>query len=110
LFAATYGLAAVLFSEHPTQVVITGPAGEATAQKLEEAANGVFRLGKAVLRFTPESSLENLPAALRQTLPHLPKGKAVAVVCSGTSCLPPVGDPEELKRVLEKGIAGTAAG
>ena len=110
LFAATYGLAAVLFSEHPTQVVITGPAGDATAQKLEEAANGVFRLGKAVLRFTPESSLENLPAALRQTLPHLPKGKAVAVVCSGTSCLPPVGDPEELKRVLEKGIAGTAAG
>ena len=110
LFAATYGLAAVLFSEHPTQVVITGAAGDATAQKLEEAANGVFRLGKAVLRFTPESSLENLPAALRQTLPHLPKGKAVAVVCSGTSCLPPVGDPEELKRVLEKGIAGTAAG
>ena len=110
LFAATYGLAAVLFSEHPTQVVITGPAGDATAQKLEEAANGVFRLGKAVLRFTPESSLENLPAALRQTLPHLPKGKAVAVVCSGTSCLPPVGDPEELKTVLEKGIAGTAAG
>ena len=110
LFAATYGLAAVLFSEHPTQVVITGPAGDATAQKLEEAANGVFRLGKAVLRFTPESSLENLPAALRQTLPHLPKGKAVAVVCSGTSCLPPVGDPEELKRVLEKGIAGTASG
>jgi len=110
LFAATYGLAAVLFSEHPTQVVITGPAGDATAQKLEEAANGVFRLGKAVLRFTPKSSLENLPAALRQTLPHLPKGKAVAVVCSGTSCLPPVGDPEELKRVLEKGIAGTAAG
>jgi len=110
LFAATYGLAAVLFSEHPTQVVITGPAGDATAQKLEEAANGVFRLGKAVLRFTPKSSLENLPAALRQTLPHLPKGKAVAVVCSGTSCLPPVGDPEELKRVLEQGIAGTAAG
>ena len=110
LFAATYGLAAVLFSEHPTQVVITGPAGDATARKLEEAANGIFRLGQAVLRFTPESSLENLPAALRQTLPHLPKDKAVAVVCSGTSCLPPVGDPEELKRVLEKGIAGTAAG
>jgi uncharacterized protein len=110
LFAATYGLAAVLFSEHPTQVVITGPAGDATAQKLEEAANGVFRFGKAVLRLTPESSLENLPAALRQTLFPLLKDKAVAVVCSGTSCLQPVGDPEELKRVLEKGIAGTAAG
>jgi uncharacterized protein YyaL (SSP411 family) len=110
LFAATYGLAAVLFSEHPTQVVITGPAGDAAAQKLEDAANGVFRLGKAVLRVTPESSLENLPAALRQTVPHLPKDKAVAVVCSGTTCLPPVSDADELKRVLEKGIAGTAAG
>jgi hypothetical protein len=110
LFAATYGLAAVLFSEHPTQVVVTGPAGDATAQKLEDAANGVFRFGKSVLRVTPGSSLENLPAALRQTVPHLPKDKAVAVVCSGTTCLPPVGDADELKRVLEKGIAGTAAG
>jgi uncharacterized protein len=110
LFAATYGLAAVLFSEHPTQVVITGPAGDSKAQDLEEAANGVFRFGKAVLRVTPESSLENLPPALRRTVPHLPKDKAVAVVCSGTTCLPPVSDAEELKRVLEKGIAGTAAG
>jgi uncharacterized protein YyaL (SSP411 family) len=110
LFAATYGLAAVLFSEHPTQVVITGPTGDAAAQKLEEAANGVFRFGKAVLRVTPESSPENLPATLRQTVPHLPKDRAVAVVCSGTTCLPPVSDAEELKRVLEKGIAGTATG
>jgi hypothetical protein len=110
LFAATYGLAAVLFSEHPTQVVITGAAGDPKAQDLEEAANGVFRFGKSVLRVTPESSLENLPPALRQTVPHLPKDKAVAVVCSGTTCLPPVSDAEELKRVLEKGIAGTAAG
>ncbi len=110
LFAATYGLAAVLFSEHPTQVVITGPQGDATAQRLEEAAKDVFRFGKAVLRVTPQSSLQSLPPALRQTLPHLPKDKAVAVVCSGSTCLPPMDDAEELKRVLEQGIAGTAAG
>ena len=110
LFAATYGLAALLFSEHPTQVVITGAADDEAARKLEGAANGVFRFGKAVLRVTPESSLETLPAALRQTLLHLPKHKAAAVVCSGTTCLPPVGDTEELKKILEKGIAGTAAG
>jgi uncharacterized protein YyaL (SSP411 family) len=110
LFAATYGLAAVLFVEHPTQVVITGPASDETAQKLEEAANSVFRYGKAVLHVTPESPLESLPVALRQTLPHLAKNKASAVVCSGTTCLPPVSDAEELKRMLEKGIAGTAAG
>ncbi|HXP24065.1 MAG TPA: hypothetical protein VN807_07980, partial [Candidatus Sulfotelmatobacter sp.] len=92
------------------QVVIAGPAGDSAAQKLEEAANGVFRLGKAVLRVTPESSLENLPLALRQTLPHLPKEQASALVCAGNACLPPVHTPEDVKKALEKGIAGTAAG
>jgi len=110
LFAATYGLAAMLFAYHPTQVVITGAAGDRAAGKLEEAANGVYRLGKAVLRITPEALLENLPIALRQTLPHLPKDKSQALVCTGSTCLPPMSDPEELKRLLQKGIAGTAAG
>ncbi|HTC42723.1 MAG TPA: thioredoxin domain-containing protein [Candidatus Acidoferrales bacterium] len=110
LFAATYGLAAMLYAEHPTQVVITGVPGDPTADKLEEAANTGYRLGKAVLRVTPQALLENLPIALRQTLPHLPKDKAQALVCTGTTCLPPTGDPEELKRILQKGIAGTAAG
>ncbi|MGB2667627.1 MAG: thioredoxin domain-containing protein [Candidatus Acidiferrum sp.] len=110
LFAATYGLAAMLYAEHPTQVVITGVAGDPAAVILEEAANTVYRLGKAVLRVTPKASLENLPMTLRQTLPHLPKDKAQALVCTGTTCLPPTSDPEELKRILQKGIAGTAAG
>jgi len=110
LFAATYGLAALLFAERPTQVVITGPAGDDAAIQLEEAANSIYRLGKAVLRVTPAISLEHLPLALRQTLPHLPKDKASALVCSGNTCLPPTSDPEELKRLLQKGIAGTAAG
>ena len=110
LFAATYGLAATLFAEHPTQVVITGASGDAAATKLEEAANNVFRLGKAILRVTPEASLENLPAALRQTLTHLPREKAQAMVCAGTTCSPPIGDAEELQSVLQKGIAGTVAG
>ncbi|HTA59036.1 MAG TPA: thioredoxin domain-containing protein [Candidatus Baltobacteraceae bacterium] len=110
LFAATYGLAALLFAEHPTQVVITGAVGDPAAEKLERAANDVFRFGKAVLRVTPATSLEYLPVALRHTLPHLPKDKPSALVCSGNTCLPPTTDPEELKRLLQKGIAGTAAG
>jgi uncharacterized protein YyaL (SSP411 family) len=110
LFAATYGLAALLFAEHPMQVVITGAAGDASAEKLEYAANDVFRFGKAVLRVTPATSLEYLPVALRHTLPHLPKDKPSALVCSANTCLPPTSDPEELKRLLQKGIAGTAAG
>jgi uncharacterized protein YyaL (SSP411 family) len=110
LFAATYGLAGTLFAEHPTQVMITGAPGDEAALKLEEAANSVFRLGKAVLRVAPSASLENLPVALRQTLPHLPKDKTQALVCAGNTCLPPTTDAEELKRILQKGIAGTAAG
>ena len=110
LFAATYGLAATLFAAHPTQVVVTGPAGDPSAQRLEEAANSVFRFGKAVLRATPASSFENLPLALRQTLPHLPKDQASALVCAGNTCLPPVHTPEDLTRILVNGIAGSAAG
>ena len=79
-------------------------------EKLERAANDVFRFGKAVLRVTPANSLEYLPVALRHTLPHLPKDKASALVCSRNTCLPPTNDPEELKRLLQKGIAGTATG
>ncbi len=110
LFAATYGLAATLFAAHPTQVVIMGEAGDAAAEKLQEAANGVFRFGQAVLRVTPEASLENLPAALRQTLTHLPREKAQAMVCAGTTCAPPIGDAGELQSVLQKGITKIAAG
>lgn len=110
LFAATYGLAAMLFAEHPSQVVITGPAVDAAAEELETAANGVFRLGKAVLRVTPEASLEHLPMALRQTLPYLAKDKAQALVCAGTTCLPPTSDVEDLRKMLQKGIVGMAAG
>jgi uncharacterized protein len=100
LFAATYGLAAILFAEHPTQVVITGTEGDSAGAKLEEAANRVYRLGKTVLRVTPETSVENLPVALRQTLPHLPKDKPCAIVCAGNTCLPPTSDPEQLVALL----------
>ncbi len=110
LFAATYGLAATLFTDRPTQVVITGANGDEAAKRLEEATNQVFRFGKAVLRVTPEASPENLPVALRQTLPHLPREKAQAIVCAGTTCLAPIGEARELKRVLQQGIAGTVAG
>jgi uncharacterized protein YyaL (SSP411 family) len=110
LFAATYGLAALLFAEHPMQVVITGPERDDAAVHLEEAANSIYRFGKAVLRLTPSTSLEYLPVGLRQTLPHLPKDKASALICSGNTCLPPTSDPEELMRLLQKRIAGTATG
>jgi len=116
LFAATYGLATTLFAHHPVQVVITGPADDSSAQALEAAARRVFRCGKSVLRVTqsvtgagaPGRSLENLPRALRETLPHLLAGKALAIVCAGQTCLPPTSDPAQLTALLENGAAGVA--
>jgi hypothetical protein len=110
LFAATYGLAALMFSGHPMQVVITGRADDPAALSLEVAANRVYRLGKSVLRFNSTTgdgaTLESLPEALRETLPHLQTDKAVAVVCAGQSCLPPTADPAQLTALLENGASG----
>ena len=108
LFAATYGLAATLFANHPVQVVITGHSNDHAAQALEAAAHRVFRFGKSVLRVTPDTPQLHLAGALKETLPHLPAGKPLAVVCSGQTCLPPTSDPAQLIALLENGVAGAA--
>lgn len=108
MFAATYGLAATLFARHPVQVVITGRADDPAAQALEDAAHQVYRFGKSVLRITPEAQQLQLAGALKETLPHLPPDKAVAVVCMGQTCLAPTSDPEQLIAVLENGASGAA--
>jgi uncharacterized protein YyaL (SSP411 family) len=108
LFAATYGLAATLFAHHPLQVVITGDSNDPAAQTLESAAHRLYRFGKSVLRVTPETSQLHLAGALKETLPHLPPNKPLAVVCSGNTCLPPTRDPKQLIALLENGATGTA--
>ena len=66
LFAATYGLAALLHARHPMQVIVTGAAFDPKAAGLEKAAQGIYRYGKAVLRVTPEQlAAATLPASLR---------------------------------------------
>ncbi len=100
MFAATYGLAATLFAHHPTQVVITGPPNDAAAKSLEATANSIFRLGKSVMRILPGTTPASLPLALRETIPHLPSDKAIALVCSGNACFPPTSDPAQLKALL----------
>jgi uncharacterized protein YyaL (SSP411 family) len=108
MFAATYGLAATLFARHPMQVVITGRADDSAAQALEAAARQVYRFGKSVFRVTSDTPQLHLAGALKETLPHLPADKAVAVVCMGQTCLPPTSDPEQLAAMLENGAAGAA--
>ena len=109
MFASTYGLAATLFARHPIQVVITGNSSDPVARALEAAAHRVYRFGKSVLRFMPGTELTALAGALRETLPHLPPEKPIAVVCSGQTCLPPTSDPAQLTAYLEDGAVGVAA-
>jgi uncharacterized protein len=108
LFAATSGLAATLFANHPLQVVITGPANDPAAEALEAAAHRVFRLGKSVLRVTPETPQLHLAGALKETLPHLPAGQPRAVVCAGQTCLPPTSDPRRLMELLTSMLSSVA--
>ena len=110
LFAATYGLAAALHARHSLQVVITGRADDVLARQLEETATGVYRLGKAVLRVTPEvATIDGLAPSLKQVLPGLRADRAQALVCVETTCQPPTSDPNTLRALLTEIPAGAAS-
>ncbi len=113
LFAATYGLAALLHARGVLQVVVLGAEGDPSAAELEKAANEIYRFGKAVLRVTPEKiAAASLAPALRETLPHLDATKGQALVCVETTCYPPITDRSKLTLLLAEvatGAAGAAA-
>jgi len=102
LYAATYGIAAVHFSQPHTQVVIIG-AGEA-ADRMQRTALATFDCNRSVLRLASgEAVAQNLPPALAETIPHFTgkgQGKTLALVCSGFACQPPVFEENELARLL----------
>ena len=101
MFAASYGLGALLHERGAIEVVATGRADDPLAQELERAAAETYRFGKALLRLTPERQKTAwLSPMLAMTLPHLRADSAAAVVCAGTSCHPPVTSAEELKKLL----------
>ena len=110
LHAASYGLAALLHTRQPLEVVITGASDDPLAAALEEAANSVYRFAKAVLRVTPErvAAGDSLAPTLAETLPHLRADVAQALVCVGTSCRPPVHKPAELVALL-RDVSATAS-
>lgn len=109
LHAASYGLAATLFANHPIQVVVTGPSDDPLAKSLEAAAHSIYRLGKSVLRLVPGTSLANLAGALKETLPNLPADRVLAVICIGQTCLPPTSDAAALVALLnDAGHTATA--
>jgi uncharacterized protein len=102
IFGATYGIAAVHFSQAHTQVIVLGEGED--ADRLRSAAITGFAFNKTIIQLTPNKAVaQNLPPALATTIPGLPgiHGKAAsAVVCSRFSCQPPVSDPEQLTQML----------
>jgi uncharacterized protein len=104
IFAATYGIAAVHLSKPHSQIVIIGE--DKQADEFYALATRLFNFGRTVIKLTHSQAVaQNLPPTLAETIPNLPalkEGKTLAVICNGFSCLPPIGDMEELKRSLSK--------
>ncbi len=102
LFAATYGIATVYFSEPHAQIVIVGE--DETAEQLYDEAITASSFGRSVLKLSfSQAAAANLPPALDATVPHMPSvkaGKACAIVCSNGACQPPVFSVEEMRKLL----------
>jgi uncharacterized protein len=106
LHAGAYGLALQRHLSPPVQACIVGE--DETAKELTAAATKRYLVNKTVLRL-PCVVIEqrSLPPVLAETLPHLPElkqGRSFAVVCSRTSCQPPVYEPEALIEILSRSL------
>ncbi len=98
LYAASFGLALARLAQPSVQVVIIGEGSEAA--ELEQIALTGYSVNKTVIRLR-RSQLRDLPSALAETLPHLPLDEgAVAFVCAGQTCHPPVSDALVLADLL----------
>jgi len=109
LFAATYGIAATYFATPHAQIVVIGE--DETASQLYSEAMAASLFGRPVLQLKfSQAVAPNLPPTLAKTIPQLPtvkQGKSLAVVCSGSTCKPPVHNREQLKQIL--GVKNSAA-
>jgi uncharacterized protein len=106
IFAATYGIAVLHLLEEPVQVAVIAAEGdEARAEELYSVATAPLAFNKSVLRLTAnEATAKNLPPALAETIPNVPRlksGQSFAVLCSGFTCQPPIADAAELQRGID---------
>ncbi|HEY6445267.1 MAG TPA: thioredoxin domain-containing protein [Acidobacteriaceae bacterium] len=98
LYAGSYALALERLLLPPIQVMILGEG--AAARRLAAIAQARFAINKSVVMLAPEQA-DSLPPAFQETVPHLPGmsdagKKPFALVCRGTTCLPPASTGEEL--------------
>ena len=106
IFAATYGIAAIMLANPHEQIVVIGE--DETAADLYRFARKAPKFEKAVLKLTfSQAAAQNLPPVLAATLPNLPaikEGKSCAAVCANGVCLPPALSPNELDGLVSPGL------
>ena len=112
LYAGAYGLALQRYLLPPVQVCIIGD--DEQARRLAVIATARYAVNKTVLRFSRSVvEAQALPPSLAETLPHLPElrdGRSFVVVCSGTSCQPPVHESEALIELLNRLLESNGKG
>ncbi len=104
IYAGTYGRAAVWLSRPETQVIVVGAESDATV--LERAALQSYAENLSVVR-VPQADPHLLPPALAETVPNVPGAKAgiaLAIICSGFACRPPIVAPDELIAALRPAL------
>jgi uncharacterized protein YyaL (SSP411 family) len=109
IFAATFGIAVIHSLENAVQVVVVaGEHDHDTADELYTAAVRRFAFSKITLRVPASQAVAgNLPPALSATIPNLPEihsGKSMAVLCSGSTCQPPIFGASELNAALDTAL------
>ncbi len=108
LYAGAYGLAVARLLYGPLQVVIVGE--DEVADQLAVAASSPWLVNKSIVRLRREQCrAEMLPPSLAATVPNLPQGRSVAMVCTHQSCLAPVSTPEALIEQLAGMLSAPAA-
>ena len=109
LFASTWLLAADWLQHPAVHLVVTGPAGDATADALHRESLAAFVPRRVAARVTPGAPARSVPPALDA----LARGAATvrAVVCIGDRCLAPVTAPAEWRERLRSLVpTGAPAG
>jgi uncharacterized protein len=109
IFAATYGIAIAHFLESPLEVVVIEAEGpNQKARELAAVAAADFTFNKSVLRLQQSHAVAvALPSELAATIPNLPalnSHDSFAVLCSGSTCQPPISDPAELRDALARAL------
>ena len=109
IFAASYGIALLHFLNNRLQVVVIDEGDGSNADELYKAAAASFAFNKGVLRIKANQVVkENLAPELAESIPNLPHlrdGKSFAVLCSGSSCQPPVFLPKQLQEQLSRAVS-----